>query len=98
MRKYFATDFAAIPAIKIANVFFRHPFIVCTGGMCYSIYLTHYALISLVGRLRGSSTCLGFVDRFYLYDCGCRLPLLPANREAVHESKLAGGSPCPTQS
>ena len=35
----------------ISSRFFCHPVITLTGGMCYSMYLLHYAVISASGRL-----------------------------------------------
>jgi peptidoglycan/LPS O-acetylase OafA/YrhL len=32
------------------NRFFSNPWITAVGGMCYSIYLIHYEVISAVGR------------------------------------------------
>lgn len=34
----------------LSNYFFTQPWITAVGGMCYSIYLIHYDVISLVGR------------------------------------------------
>ncbi len=34
-----------------SNRFFTHPFTYTIGGMCYSIYLYHFQLISVFGRL-----------------------------------------------
>jgi peptidoglycan/LPS O-acetylase OafA/YrhL len=34
----------------LSNYFFTRPWITAIGGMCYSIYLIHYDVISLVGR------------------------------------------------
>jgi len=36
---------------KLSNWFFRHPLIALTGGMCYSIYLTHVMSMSISYRL-----------------------------------------------
>jgi peptidoglycan/LPS O-acetylase OafA/YrhL len=35
----------------LVNRFFSNPWITAIGGMCYSIYLIHYEVISAVGRL-----------------------------------------------
>jgi peptidoglycan/LPS O-acetylase OafA/YrhL len=35
----------------VGNFLFTRPWITAIGGMCYSIYLIHYEVISLVGRL-----------------------------------------------
>ncbi|MDD5544854.1 MAG: acyltransferase [Acidobacteriia bacterium] len=37
-----------------SNRFFRHPVIYVIGGMCYTIYLYHFHMISLIGRLSWS--------------------------------------------
>ena len=47
------TFFAYIAAFKgvLSNRFFCQPVIYIIGGMCYTLYLYHYSLISAVGRL-----------------------------------------------
>jgi peptidoglycan/LPS O-acetylase OafA/YrhL len=35
---------------RVINRFFCNRWIIAVGGMCYSIYLVHYAVISAVGR------------------------------------------------
>jgi peptidoglycan/LPS O-acetylase OafA/YrhL len=35
---------------RLMNWFFSNPWITAIGGMCYSIYLIHYEVISAVGR------------------------------------------------
>jgi peptidoglycan/LPS O-acetylase OafA/YrhL len=48
----------------LANRFFSNRWIVAIGGMCYSIYLLHYEVISAVGRLtRG----LGETAPYWIY-------------------------------
>lgn len=36
---------------KLLNLAMRHPFIATTGGMCYTIYLLHYPIIAMVGKV-----------------------------------------------
>lgn len=40
-------SFVALFKGKLINKFFTNPWIVIIGGMCYSIYLLHYAMIAL---------------------------------------------------
>ena len=48
----FPTFIAYVAAFKgvLSNKFFRQPFIYTIGGMCYTIYLYHYSLISALGH------------------------------------------------
>src|SRR5690606_27959172 len=39
-------SFVALFKGKLINAFFTNPGVVIIGGMCYSIYLLHYALIA----------------------------------------------------
>jgi peptidoglycan/LPS O-acetylase OafA/YrhL len=43
--------FCAVFRGNLVNRFFRNPWVATIGGMCYTIYLLHYTLISGVGRL-----------------------------------------------
>jgi peptidoglycan/LPS O-acetylase OafA/YrhL len=43
-------SFIALFKGRIINTFFTHTWIVIMGGMCYSIYLLHYALIALLAK------------------------------------------------
>lgn len=43
-------SFIALFKGTLINAFFTNPWIVITGGMCYSIYLLHYALIALLAK------------------------------------------------
>jgi peptidoglycan/LPS O-acetylase OafA/YrhL len=43
-------SFIALFKGKLINAFFTHTWIVIIGGMCYSIYLLHYALIALLAK------------------------------------------------
>ena len=38
-------------SLNSGNRFFCHPLIYTIGGMCYTIYLYHYQIISAFGRL-----------------------------------------------
>jgi peptidoglycan/LPS O-acetylase OafA/YrhL len=46
------------------NYFFTNRWITCIGGMCYSIYLIHYEVISLVGRF---TRRMGMHQPYWLY-------------------------------
>lgn len=43
-------SFVALFKGKLINAFFTNTWIVIIGGMCYSIYLLHYALIALLAK------------------------------------------------
>jgi peptidoglycan/LPS O-acetylase OafA/YrhL len=49
----------------LSSAVLRHPILTTIGGMCYSLYLLHYAVISLLGRL-SQRVLLGstFTSRF----------------------------------
>jgi peptidoglycan/LPS O-acetylase OafA/YrhL len=54
--------FAYVAAFKgvLSNRFFCQPLIYIIGGMCYTLYLYHYSVISAIGRLLISA---GFLNR-----------------------------------
>jgi len=49
---------------RLVNRFFSNRWIVAIGGMCYSIYLLHYEVISAVGRL---TRRLGETTPYWIY-------------------------------
>lgn len=49
---------------RLVNRFFSNRWIVAVGGMCYSIYLLHYEVISAVGRL---TRRLGEAAPYWIY-------------------------------
>jgi peptidoglycan/LPS O-acetylase OafA/YrhL len=58
----------------LANRFFSNPWITVIGGMCYSIYLIHYEVISAVGRFtrrisEGAPYWLHLLIQFVLVGC-----------------------------
>ncbi|HET9053575.1 MAG TPA: acyltransferase, partial [Cyclobacteriaceae bacterium] len=61
-------SFIALFKGKLINAFFTNTWIVIIGGMCYSIYLLHYALIALLAKF--SITLLvpewGYVTNYLL--------------------------------
>jgi peptidoglycan/LPS O-acetylase OafA/YrhL len=56
----------------VSNFVFTKPWITAVGGMCYSIYLIHYEVISLVGRF---TRRMAF-GRFYWLDLMVQLALV----------------------
>jgi peptidoglycan/LPS O-acetylase OafA/YrhL len=51
----------------LLNRFFTLPFVYVTGGMCYTIYLIHFAfLFFIMGFTKGISTGLGYVPDLFL--------------------------------
>lgn len=49
---------------RMVNRFFSSPWITAVGGMCYSIYLLHYEVISAVGRI---TRRLGETAPYWIY-------------------------------
>ncbi len=44
------------------NRLFRVPLVCCAGGMCYSIYLVHFAIIAAATRLVGHSNVMAMIS------------------------------------
>jgi len=44
---------------RISNLIFTNPFFCVLGGMCYTIYLYHYFIISFWGKLVGNISPIG---------------------------------------
>ena len=61
---------------KLFRTFFQNPWVVTIGGMCYTIYLLHYALFALVMKF---TTQVGIGTAYlpnYLLQCLLVLPML----------------------
>ncbi len=61
---------------RISSWFFRHRSITLVGGMCYSIYLLHYGLISAAGKLSARLLVGSNYTTRLLLDCLIVLPVV----------------------